>query len=151
MSLLELLVAATNARYKEKITEQEEEIHDLENRVKVKNDVTNKQNEQLKELKLKNEAETVNIKKIHKAEVKSWRKNLGDEKRHRVKLERQLEEGNLEKNKIIEEKANKSFLKLHPVNLEAILHKNSTICSICSASIEKYQPKYYMGELIRLP
>ena len=71
--------------------------------MKVKNEVANKLNQQLREVKMKNDAEIVHIKKMHKAEVKSWKKELGDERREKVKLEKKLEEVNLMQNEVAEE------------------------------------------------
>ena len=59
--------------YKNEIKEQKTEICDLENRIKVK---------------IKNAAEVVNMKKAQKAEIKSWKKDLGDERRQRINLEK---------------------------------------------------------------
>ena len=69
----------------------------------MKNEVANKLNQQLREVKMKNDAEIVHIKKMHKAEVKSWKKELGDERREKVKLEKKLEEVNLMQNEVAEE------------------------------------------------
>ena len=44
-----------NNKYKDVIREQKEEIYDLENKVKVKNAVANKLNQQLREVKTKND------------------------------------------------------------------------------------------------
>ena len=76
----------------EKIGELEKEIFDLNNKVVVKNEIANKLNKQLRDLKLKNEAEVVNMKKRHKAEVKSWKKDLGEERRQKINLEKKIEE-----------------------------------------------------------
>ena len=68
-------------------------------------------NQQVKELKNKNEAEIVKIKKMHKTEVKSWRKELGEERRQKVNLEKKLEEGNLMKHEIVEKSLSRSSLE----------------------------------------
>ena len=98
-------VMIENKKYEEKVREQETDIYDLEKKMKVKNEVVNRLNQQLRDLKNKNEAEIVNIKKMHKTEVKSWRKELGEERRLKVNLEKKLEEGNLMKHEIVEKKS----------------------------------------------
>ena len=46
----------------------------------------------MRELKLKAEKENVLSKKRHKDEVKSWKKELGEERKDKVKLEKKLDE-----------------------------------------------------------
>ena len=89
-----------NKKYEEKVREQEEEICDLNKIVKVKNEVINKLNQQLKDYKIKNAADIKDIKKTQKAELKSVRKELGEERRQKVNLEKKIE---MMQNEIIEE------------------------------------------------
>ena len=84
-------VRIENKMYQQKIKEQDEEIFDLNKIVKTKNEVSNNLNKQLNEIRVKTEKETALIKKIHKKEVKSWRKNLGEERRQKIKLEKELQ------------------------------------------------------------
>ena len=102
------------------------------------------------------------IKKEHKAEIKSWRKDLGNERRQKVNLEKQLEKIYLMQKEKDEEKSKQkqpdvSALATSPCDstIDSPLPASGSlsslvpvICSIYSASIEKYQPKYYMGEQI---
>ena len=48
-------------------------------------------NKHLKELKIKAEKENALVKKRHKAEVKSWKKDFGEERRMKRNLENKLE------------------------------------------------------------
>ena len=80
-----------NVKFKEKVKEQEEEIHELESRLKTKNEIVNQLNKQMNDNRIQNEKHVANIKKSHKAEVKSWRKDLGEERKEKVKLNKKLE------------------------------------------------------------
>ena len=85
-----------NENYKGKIEEQNENILELERKVKIKNEISNTLNKQLSDLKRKVEEEKALVKKMHKDEVKSWKKDLGDERKQKVKLEKKLENALLE-------------------------------------------------------
>ena len=98
-----------NKKYEEKVREQEEEISDLYKKVKVKNEVVNKLHQQLKYLKTKTEADLKDIKKSQKAELKSWRKELGEEKRQKVNLEKKIE---VIQNEMIEEMSEQKMPKM---------------------------------------
>ena len=101
-----------NTKCEETLKEKEAEIFDLEKIVKVKNEVANRLNQQLRELKIKHETEIVSIKKMHKAEVKSWKKELGEERREKVNIEKKLEEVNLVKNEVIAGKSEQKSPKV---------------------------------------
>merc|ERR1712142_408825 len=80
-----------NEGFRDKMKEKEQEIHCLENTIKVKVEIANKLNKQLSEIKIKNEKECASAKKLHKSEVKLWKKELGEERKERIKLEKELE------------------------------------------------------------
>lgn len=75
---------ADNKKYRELVREQEEEIRHLQSRVKVKEEIANNLNKQIRELKLKAEKENVLAKKRQKDEVKSWKKELGEERKEKI-------------------------------------------------------------------
>ena len=75
-----------------KIDEQKKDILELERKVEIKNEISNTLNKQLNDFKRKVEEEKVLVKKVHKDEVKSWKKDLGEERKQKVKLEKKLEE-----------------------------------------------------------
>ena len=56
----------------------------------MKNEVSNQLNKRLGELKIKNDKENAASKKVHKAEIKSWRRELGAERKEEIKLEKLL-------------------------------------------------------------
>ena len=80
-----------NKKFKEVVKEQKEEIFSLQKRLKIKDQISNALNKQLNELRNKHDAETARIKKAHKAEVKSWKKDLGEERREKIKIMKKLE------------------------------------------------------------
>ena len=84
-------VIVDNKKYRELVREQEEEISHLRSTVKVKEEIANNLNKQMRELKLKAEKENVLSKKRHKDEVKSWKKELGEERKDKIKLEKKLD------------------------------------------------------------
>ena len=49
-------------------------------------------NKKLNELKIRVEKESSATKKSHKAEIKSWRKELGEERKKKLKLEENIEQ-----------------------------------------------------------
>ena len=84
-------VIVENNKYREVVREQEEEIKHLQNAVKIKEEIANNLNKQMREFKLKTEKENIVVSKRHKDEVKSWRKDLGEERKEKIKLEKKLE------------------------------------------------------------
>ena len=80
-----------NTKLKEIMNRQKGEICSLEERLKIKDEISNKLNKQLHELRNKHEKDIALIQKTHKTEVKSWRKDLGEERREKIKLSEKLE------------------------------------------------------------
>ena len=68
-----------------------EEIVDLEKSVDVKIKVSERLKKELGESKKKAEKDKAAMIKAHRVEVKSWRKDLGEERKQRLKLEKLLE------------------------------------------------------------
>ena len=68
-----------------------EEIIDLEKSVDVKIKVSERLRKELGDSKKKAEKEKAAMIKAHRVEVKSWRKDLGEERKQRLKLEKLLE------------------------------------------------------------
>ena len=81
-----------NEKYREKIKKQEEKIIHNENMVKTKSKIIKKLNEEMNEAKTKNEKENAIAKKMHKDEVKSWKKKLGNERKSKIKLKKIIDE-----------------------------------------------------------
>ena len=116
-----------NKKFKEVVKEQKEEIFSLQKRLKIKDEISNTLNKQLNELRNKHDAEIARIKKAHKAEVKSWKKDLGEERREKLKIMKKLEKARND-DKITEPKA-ETFAALSSqieINCEAHNHGNET-------------------------
>jgi len=106
----------------------------------IKNEISNSLNKQLGEVKIRTEKENAFVKKKHKEEVKSWKKQLGEERKKNVKLEENL---NKKVNKDQEKKLE------HKHSLQPLTSPSSqpeTLCSICAIPIHNFKPKYFLGE-----
>ena len=88
-----------NTSYRDKIKIHIEEIRDLENALKVKSDIINQLNKKFAEFKTKTEKEAAATKSF-KGEIKSWRKELGEERKEKLKLEEKLEKSLKKKKKV---------------------------------------------------
>ena len=80
-----------NKKHEEKINDQIKEICELESSLKVKTEIANQLNKKFSEFKTTIEKEKAATKKAHRAEIKFWRKELGEERRRCIKLEAKLE------------------------------------------------------------
>ena len=119
-----------NESLKIKIEDQNQEIINLQNSLKVKIKVSEKLNKELSENKIKAEKEKAAIIKTYKAEVKSWRKDLGDVTRQKVKLEKKLEM-NLEKKTGRVKLKTPAVSAPQPSLLRSTFPLPSTSCRIC--------------------
>ena len=94
---------------------QKKEICDLEKIMRVKNEVSEKLNKELKELKVKFNKEKSEMIKCHKKEVKYWRRELGEETKVKIKLKEILENANndeLSKPPSVKKKTEKMYRNL---------------------------------------
>ena len=80
-----------NFEYSRLVQEQSEEISNLRNMIKTRSEVSNNLNKKLSEIRTKSEKEIAALKRSHKVEVKLWRKELGEERKQKMKLEDKLE------------------------------------------------------------
>jgi len=141
-----------NDGFREKIKEQEQEILALENTIKVKVEISNKLNKQISEMKIKNDKEFASVKKLHRSEVKLWKKELGEERKERIKLEKELEYVTNE-HKVKHANDNKKDKKIaknvvEPKFLPSLpLAHSEVLCSICGVDIPNFEPKYFLGEM----
>ena len=69
----------------------------------MKDEIANSFNKHIKEVKMKAEKESVVAQKRHKAEVKAWKKDLDEERREKINLEKKL-------NTIIDKKKNDKII-----------------------------------------
>ena len=134
-----------NLKYREKHKLQIEEIGELETSLKIKTDIANQLNKKLSEEKTKAERENSATKRSFKAEVKSWRKELGEERKAKMKLEENLE---IMKNELkLKELCKKGGKKAESKRIILVSdHKTETLCSLCAISIPDYIPEYFCGE-----
>ena len=128
------------------IEDQKEEIEYLEKANKKANQISNNLNKEFSTVKVKFNKEKELILKEHKAEVKAWRIELGEETKLKIKLEEQLSKSH----EILTKSSSVLALPQPPVVIESSsnLKDNSkeTLCSICAVSIVNYMPVYFLGE-----
>ena len=139
-------LAVENEGLRVKIKEKDDEIDDLQNNIKVKVKLSEKLNKELNETKTKAGREKAAIAKIHKAEIKSLKKDIGEERKQTKKLEKKLENELNDKHAAAE--MSKPYLQSteHPSSsLSPVLNQIS--CSICAQEIINYKPKYFLGEV----
>ena len=145
-----------NINNKRLIENQKVEINDLEISKQKQSQISNKINKELNEAKNGFQKEKKAIFKQHRAEVKSWRKELGEEIKLKIKLEDKLLETNHQSEEAFSEfaltpSANKlsfqeSLLAVVPKSSKASSEKS--FCSICANTITNYIPKYFLDEMI---
>ena len=138
-------LVAENMKYSELVEEQKQEINDLENSVKTKTGIANQVNKKLNDYKIKSEKDHASAIKSLKAEIKSWKKELGEERKEKINLEKKLEKLESEDDTNMERKR---------LEKEVVLNQNKTepstliTCSLCASPIPDYKPKYFLGEQI---
>ena len=138
-----------NKLLKYTIEGQDVEIKELETANKTKKEISDKLNKNLNDLKVKYNKEKIELSKKHKAEVKHWRKELGEETKRKIKLLEQLKDE--ENNEIVKattakNKSKKKALKSASTLLNRNSNPSTTVCSICSLDIPEYVPEYFCGE-----
>ena len=137
-----------NKSLREKIEIKEEEINDLENNIKVKVKLSEKLNKELNETKIRAERDKAATSKTHKAEVKSLKKDLGEERKKTIKVEKKLE--NIQNDRLARSEKLESSIQPGPgrevlsSSSSRLLHQTSR--SICAQEIINYKPKYFLGE-----
>ena len=131
------------------IENQKVEVYDLKLANKKASDASNKLNKVLSDLKVKFKKEKYAILKQSKAEIKYWKKELGEETRMKIKLEEKLNESLQHPLKI---PADDILGLQHMLNPAVPLSQSpssaseETLCSICASPILNYVPKYFHGE-----
>ena len=79
--------------------------------------------------------------KEHRAEVKAWKKDLGDAKSKIVRLEKEATVKKENKHDL-KAKLKKKYAKV----IDKIEDPSSTMCSICALKISNFIPEYFCGE-----
>ena len=122
-----------------KIERQGDEIQDLDRLNKKAREASDILNKKLCDAKKQFKKEKDEIRKEYKADVKAWKKELGDERRQKEKLEMKLNENPI----VTVEKdfENTTFT----TKTEDILDPEETLCSICVSPILNYVPKYFLS------
>ena len=135
-----------NDHLKDIIKDKNDEIRELEMADNGKREALTKLNKELKEVKLKLNKEKTEILKSHKAEVKCWRRELGEERKNNIKLSKKLKD----MENFIESKPTTTKKKPTKKNIDSksdnCKNIEKTFCSICSAEIRCYIPEYFVGE-----
>ena len=123
--------------------DKHEVLLELESERKKSKLINNKLNRDISELNVKHQKEKTEITKNLKSEIKSWRKDLGSERKEKLKLEKQLEM--LQKK--VEEKLHKSTQACQISSLvkEPTLPNDSEgiDCTVCAEPILNYEPEYF--------
>ena len=105
-----------NGIMKETIEQRNMNLKELENVLEVKNKVIENLNRNLNETKVKAKDENDALQKLHKADITSWKKKLGEERRQKIKLEKKLTNSIKEKDeelRVVNEEKNKFEEKIN--------------------------------------
>ena len=120
-----------NNTLKEKIAAQNDDIEDLRKSVEVKIKVSERLKKELRENRTKVKKEKAAMLKAHKTEVKSWRKDLGEETKKRIKLEKQLEKN------LNDSVCDSVAMKPSPI-LEFPCSQSKKLCKSCGLKNQTY-------------
>ena len=143
-----------NEKFESKEKDFTQEIKDLENLNKKGRQASDKLSKEISRIKAKFEKEKETILKEHRIEIKFWKKELGEETKHRIKLEKKMKER--EPLKAIMEKATGCFdedLNKNLINSKSSETSssststtiNTTECTICAEPIPNYKPTLFFG------
>ena len=121
------------------IRNQNREIKDLEISFKNAKQASDKLNKEICRNRSKFEEEKATIAKLHKAEIKSWKRDFGEERKEKLKLEAKLKETT--------EQNRKASSNLSNIQIGGQLSQDQGhVCSVCADNIEDYIPDYFMGD-----
>ena len=153
-------LAKENYGYRSEIGSQHLKIQDLErSNIKLKQ-VSDQIHKELNNTRTKFKRDKTAILRAHRAEVKSWRLELGEETKIKNQLEEKLSD-TIEKLSdssavVPENGSTKSdahlavdqplMNQLKPVPLPQTPNSNEILCSLCASPIPNYIPKYFHGE-----
>ena len=119
-----------------RVDERDAEIESLKHATEVAREISNKVHKELSDTKLKFREEKATIFKEHKAEVKAWKKDLGEANKEKIKLQ----------NKFNKKVANFATMTTTPPVSAPSSFEPEVVCSICADPIIGYKPKYFLGE-----
>ena len=129
---------------------QSEEIQDSVRSIKHAKEAADRLNKKLCNTKKRFEKEKVDIIKWYKAEIKGWKKDLGEERRQKVKLEEKLNDTHtlVEKRSVVEK--NPEEVDHYPSSKTDFSEVSDEIhCTICASPIMSYVPKYFLVKKFR--
>ena len=124
------------------LKERDDEILQLRIAHNTSKAVSVKLNTVLEHNKNKYEQDISLLLKEHRAEIKRWKKSLGNERKQKLKLAKQLEKVsiNIENSFEEEQKQENDNLAEEETSTPRI------ICSICADPISNFKPKYFLGQ-----
>ena len=129
------------------LKKEKQEVADLGMHNDTLNKIVTTLRNELKESKARAKSEMVEMKKVLKAEVKSWRKDLGEERKSNIKLEKKL----LELTNKVQKESELTFSNIC-TSSTSTFQANSfepseaeLSCTICAEPISDYIPKFFMG------
>ena len=136
-----------------------EEIKYLEETIKKGSNISDNLHKELNKTKVKHEKEKKVILKEHKAEIKSWRIDLGEVNKKKIKLGEKLDKAEklivresssvlpvpLEESSSPLQADESSSSKTESFQSDSAVPEE-TLCSICAVRIDDYVPEYFLGE-----
>ena len=123
----------------------------MKNQTRNRKKISNKFNKELSDARVKFKNEKAEISKEYRAEIKGWRKDLGEETKQKLKLEEKLRE--LVSNSAhhvanftpVRNESSSSPADSQPL-MDNAENSEETVCSICATPIVNYIQKYFQGE-----
>ena len=127
------------------------EIQDLETSNKKQKEISNKFNKELSDARVKFQKEKTEISKEYRAELKVLRKDLGEETRQKLKVEKKLRELVTNSAHPVPDftpRSNESSTSpsASQPSIDTAENSEDTVCSICATPIVNYIQKYFEGE-----
>ena len=134
-------------------TKQKQEVSDLAVTNANLKSAVNRLDKEHNDSKIKSKSELAQVKKDFKIEIKEWRKELGEERKIKIKLENKLVELKQKSEEVNEtdennedppEKASSSWSSTHSFSSNKPSEED-IFCTICAEEIPKYIPKFFLG------
>ena len=132
-----------NETLQSKIDESDDTVNELKNIIKNSREAADRINKELNDYKVKYSREKALQIKEHKAEIKVWRKDLGELKKENIKLKEKLS-NKLDNQSVTASKVSSPATNENPHNQQP---ESEVVCSICANPILDYKPKYFLGEV----
>jgi hypothetical protein len=121
-------------------------VDDLRNDIKVETEkskvINNRLNKVIFENSTKHQKDIELITKDFKIQIKEWKKELGDERKAKIKLEKELDK--LQKTTATH--SSNQELKPVPLPESSTSTSDEILCSICASLIPNFVPKFFQGD-----